>query len=148
MPVKKKKPAKKKPIKKATLKRPVKKAVRRKIVRTKVIRRKGARTKHVSHRAAPAAKARKTAAKKVAANVVGEITHYFPKVMAAVLKAKQPLSVDDTIKIKGHTTDFTQKITSMQIDHVVVTQVKKGAEIGLQVVSRVRKGDIVSKVTG
>ncbi len=77
--------------------------------------------------------------------IIGTITHYFPKVRAAVIKLKAPLSVGDTVKIKGHTTDFTQTISSMQIDHVSVSQAKKGQEIGLLVNSRARQHDIMIK---
>lgn len=78
--------------------------------------------------------------------LVGEITHYFPQVSAAVVKLQIPLSVGDTIKVKGHTTDFTQQVTSLQIDRVPVQSAKVGDEIGLQVKSRVRRGDIVTKL--
>jgi len=79
-------------------------------------------------------------------NVIGVITHYFPHVQAAVIKLKARLSAGETIKIKGHTTDFTQNIISMQIDHVPVNSAKTGQEIGLLVNSRVRQGDLVYKV--
>ncbi|RJP29212.1 MAG: translation elongation factor-like protein [Candidatus Omnitrophota bacterium] len=77
--------------------------------------------------------------------MLGVVTHYFPKVRAAVIKLKGLLSVGDKIRIKGHTTDFTQVVNSIQIDHVVVNQAKKGAEIGLLVNSRVRQHDAVTK---
>ena len=77
---------------------------------------------------------------------MGEITHFFPKVKAAVLKAKIPLSIGDNIWIKGHTTNFKQIVTSMQINRVPINNAKKGDEIGLLVVSRVRHGDIVYKL--
>ncbi|KPK96839.1 MAG: hypothetical protein AMJ95_12120 [Omnitrophica WOR_2 bacterium SM23_72] len=76
---------------------------------------------------------------------MGTVTHYFPHVRAAVIKLKTPLSVGDSVKIKGHTTDFTQKVTSIQIDHVPISSAKKGDEIGLLVDSRVRQHDIVYK---
>lgn len=79
-------------------------------------------------------------------NIIGKITHYFPHVKAAVIKLSAPLSVGDKIKIKGHTTDFTQVISSMQMDRVDITTAKSGQEIGLLVNSRVRQHDIVSKV--
>ncbi len=50
------------------------------------------------------------------------------------------------VKIKGHTTEFKQAVTSMQIDRVPIEQAKKGQEIGVQVDSRVRQHDIVYKV--
>lgn len=78
-------------------------------------------------------------------NIIGTVTHYFPKVRAAVIKLKGTLILGDTIKLKGHTTDFTQSVTSMQIDRVPINQAKKGQEIGLLVNSRVRQHDIVYK---
>jgi len=78
--------------------------------------------------------------------ILGIITHYFPHVQAAVIKLKAPLSVGDTIKIKGHTTDFTQRITSLQIDRVDINSAKPGQEIGILVNSRVRHNDIVTKL--
>lgn len=78
-------------------------------------------------------------------NIIGAVTHYFPKVRAAVIKLKAPLAIGDAVKIKGHTTDFTQNVTSMQIDRAPITSAKKGEEIGLLVDSRVRQRDIVYK---
>ena len=76
-------------------------------------------------------------------NVIGKVTHYFPHVRAAVIKLKAPLALGDKIKIKGHTTDFTQAVVSMQIDRVDIQGAKKGQEIGLLVNSRVRQHDEV-----
>jgi hypothetical protein len=78
--------------------------------------------------------------------LVGAINHYFPKVRAAVIKLKVPLSVGDTIRIKGHTSDFTESVNSIQIDRVPIDSAKKGQEIGLLVNSRVRQHDLVYKV--
>ncbi len=138
-PGKAKKALKKKPVRKSTLKKPVsKRAIQKPAVRR------------------PARKpARKAAAKKrplrklihigAGEKIIGEITHYFPKVRAGVIKLTEPLSVGDTIKIKGHTTDFTQKVTSLQIDRAPLSAAKKGDEIGLLVQNRVRRKDIVIK---
>ena len=78
---------------------------------------------------------------------VGEVTHYFPKVKAAaVLVLKDSVRVGDGIYIKGHTTDFKEKIASIQLDRVPIQEGKKGQEIGLLVKSRVRIGDSVYKL--
>jgi hypothetical protein len=84
--------------------------------------------------------------KKIKLNVIGTVTHYFPHVRAAVIKLKAPLSVGEIIKVKGHTTDFTQNVTSLQMDRDPIVTAKKGQEIGLQVDSRVRQHDLVYKV--
>ena len=81
--------------------------------------------------------------KKEKVTVLGIVTHYFPKVNAAVIKLKKPLSVGDTVIIKGSTTQFEQKIESMQMDHVSIQKAKKGDEIGLEVNDRVREHDLL-----
>ncbi|MFA4992605.1 MAG: hypothetical protein WC571_01410 [Candidatus Omnitrophota bacterium] len=122
------------------VKKTVQKTLKKKAKRVPKI---GRIKKKLSKRPKPAAK--KTL-KKQEGNLVGLITHYFPHVQAAVIKLKSPLTMGDTLKIKGHTTDLTQIITSMQIDRVDISSAKKGDEIGLQVSSRVRQGDKVYKV--
>jgi len=130
MPKKKKKsPLKKK-------RAPAKKKLIKKMVAKKKIVRKAA--KRVAKKGAP--KARKAAKKE---KIIGVVTHYFPKVRAAVIKLKVPLALGDTVKIKGHTTEFLQDVTSMQLDHVPIDVAKKGQEIGLLVDSRVRQHDMV-----
>jgi putative protease len=65
---------------------------------------------------------------------------------AAVTLFKDGLKVGDQIYLKGHTTDFKEKVQSMQLDHVPIQQGKKGQEIGLFVKSRVRIGDTVYRI--
>ncbi|MCM8797581.1 MAG: hypothetical protein NC923_06900 [Candidatus Omnitrophica bacterium] len=79
-------------------------------------------------------------------DIIGVVTHYFPKVRAAVIKLKTALALGQKIRIKGHTTDFTQTVSSIQIDHAPVTEAKNGQEIGLLVNSRVRQHDLVYRV--
>lgn len=80
---------------------------------------------------------------------VGVVTHYFPRVEAAVVKlTKGSLQQGDMIIIKGHTTDFQEKVDSLQLDHVSVTSASIGQEIGLKVKSKVREHDAVYRVVG
>ncbi|MDD3904981.1 MAG: hypothetical protein PHS46_00440 [Candidatus Omnitrophica bacterium] len=78
---------------------------------------------------------------------VGEITHYFPHVKAAALLIlKDSIKIGDEIYIKGHTSDFKEKIVSIQLDRAPIKEGRKGQEIGLLVKKRVRIGDSVYKV--
>lgn len=78
---------------------------------------------------------------------VGEVTHYFPHVKAAAVKIlKNSLKVGDAIYIKGHTTDFKEKVSSIQLDRVPIQEARKAQEIGLMVKSRVRIGDSVYRI--
>ncbi len=79
---------------------------------------------------------------------IGRITHYFAKVNVGILEmTKGELRIGDTIHVKGHTTDFYQKIKSMQVDHNSVESVKSGDLIGLEVENPVREKDLVFKVS-
>ena len=78
--------------------------------------------------------------------LIGKVTHYFTKIGVAVIDLEAPLVVGDTISIEGATTNFTQKIDSIQIEHKNVDKAKKGDSIGLKVKDRVRGGDNVYKV--
>jgi len=78
---------------------------------------------------------------------IGVATHYFPKVDAAVVKmTKGSLSIGDAIIIKGHTTDFKEKVDSIQLDHAPLTTASAGQEIGLKVKAKVREHDVVYKI--
>ena len=79
---------------------------------------------------------------------IGKITHYFLKINVGVLDiTKGHIQIGDTIHIKGHTTDYYQKIQSMQVEHVSVESAQEGMQVGLKVESSVREGDSVFKVT-
>jgi translation elongation factor EF-1alpha len=78
---------------------------------------------------------------------VGRITHFFSKIDVAVIELKAALSVGDTIAIKGPTTDFEQRVDSMQIEHANVQRAEPGQSIGLKVMQRVRETDMVYKKT-
>ncbi|MBN1405380.1 MAG: hypothetical protein JW946_02550 [Candidatus Omnitrophica bacterium] len=95
----------------------------------------------------PEKRRQKMADKEVKEVKIGEITHFFPHVNAAVVKLKSALTEGDTVHIKGHSTDFTEQVTSMQIDNKPIKAAKKGQEIGLLVKEKVRGGDLVYKET-
>jgi putative protease len=133
MPTKKKKSApKRKPSKKKKI---IKKTA-------KTIKKKKPALKKPAKKAAPKKAAK---AKPAERGAIGKITHFFPHVNAAVIALKAPLKVGDQIRVKGHTTNLTENVSSMQIDHKPINEAKKGDEIGLLVTSRVRAGDTVYK---
>jgi len=79
---------------------------------------------------------------------VGKITHFFSKINVGVLElTKADLKIGDTIHIKGNTTDFFQKVESMQVEHQPVESAKPGDEVGLKVENPIRENDIVYRVT-
>ena len=124
-------------MKKKKVKKPAKKTVKKVKKRTAVKK--------------PAVKAKKKKVTSIPAGAsleeVGVITHYFPKVDAAVVKlTKSGLSIGDKIVIKGHTPDFKEKVNSIQLDHEPIQNAEKNMEIGLKVKAKVREHDVVYKI--
>ncbi len=84
----------------------------------------------------------------MAEQLIGTVTHYFSKAQVAGIDiTDRGLHVGDTIHILGHTSDFTQVINSMQIEHAAVESVKIGDQIGLRVSEHAREHDKVYRIT-
>ena len=83
-----------------------------------------------------------------AAKKVGKVDHYYDKIGVAVVIVEGPISVGDELEFrdKDETPKFTQKVTSMQIEHEKVGKVKKGEDIGMKVDKEVKEGDLVYKL--
>ncbi len=82
-------------------------------------------------------------------DLIGTVTHYFGKAgVAAVEITHGQLRVGDQIRVLGHTSDFTQTIASMQIDHEPVEAASAGDLVGIKVAERARVRDHVYRVPG
>ena len=77
---------------------------------------------------------------------VGKVASYFTHVEAALIELEGDLRIGDTIHIKGHTTDFEQKVESMQIENESAEEAKAGDSIGVKIKERARRNDVVYKV--
>lgn len=75
---------------------------------------------------------------------IGRVEKYFGKIgVAAIRVTSGELKVGDTIKIKGHTTDFEQTVDSMQVEHASVQTAKPGDDVGIKVAQKVHEHDNV-----
>ena len=78
---------------------------------------------------------------------IGRVEDYFAHInVVAIEVTAEGIKVGDTLHFKGHTTDFTEKITSMQVDHKSVEEAPVGSDVGIKVKDRVRTHDHVFKV--
>ncbi|HSG75330.1 MAG TPA: EF-Tu/IF-2/RF-3 family GTPase [Burkholderiales bacterium] len=121
-----------KPARKAPVRRAAPKAARRKIVK----------------RRAP--EPRPAAAPEPAApgERIGVVTHFYGEPSVAIVKLETGmLRVGDTIHIRGHTTDFSQRVASLQVEHAPVNEVGPEDDFGVRVDQHVREHDVVYKVT-
>ena len=79
---------------------------------------------------------------------IGTVTHYYNHLhVAGVAITDGELHKGDTIHVKGNTSDFEQKVESMEIDNEAVEVAKLGDQIGLVVIEYTRKHDTIYKVT-
>jgi translation elongation factor EF-1alpha len=83
----------------------------------------------------------------MAEKLIGSVNHWFGRIGVAGIALTDKLAVGDRIHIQGHTTDFEQEITSMQIMHQDVSEAGPGDDVGVKVEFRARRGDRVYKVT-
>lgn len=79
---------------------------------------------------------------------VGEVVKFFAKPSVAAVKITgEGLSVGDTVKFTGHTTDFEDTIDSMEVNNEKIDTAVVGDYIGIKVSQRVRPGDEMYKIT-
>ena len=77
---------------------------------------------------------------------VGKITHYYDHIGVGVVQVSKGIKIGDKIHIKGKANDFTQEVTSMQVEHKQVDEAKKGDAVGMKVDQEAEENDVVSKV--
>ncbi len=79
---------------------------------------------------------------------IGKVTHYFGHLQVAVFEITDGiLNVGDTVRVMGHTTDFTQPIESMQVEHQTIQSARAGQSVGIRVKQHARQHDSVFKIT-
>jgi translation initiation factor IF-2 len=73
---------------------------------------------------------------------IGHVVHYYDHAGAGVISLSDgELRVGDTIHVRGHTTDFYQRVERLERDHEPVQVARVGEEVAVQVSQRVREGD-------
>jgi translation elongation factor EF-Tu-like GTPase len=79
---------------------------------------------------------------------IGTVIHYFKGPSVAVIRLTGgELALGDQVRIVGHTSDFTETIGSMEVNHQRVERAQTGDDVAVHVVARARPHDRVVKVT-
>ena len=96
---------------------------------------------------APASRSAQPAQPALLEERIGVVTHYYGHLCVAILRLESGmLRVGDMIHIRGHTTDFSQRVESLEVDHAPATEVGPNDDFGLKVDGHVREHDVVYKV--
>lgn len=78
---------------------------------------------------------------------VGVVVNFYAKPSVAAIKVTSgSIRKGDLLKYKGHTTDFTEEVISIEINNQPVEEAKADDLIGIKVKERVRENDKVYKV--
>ncbi len=79
---------------------------------------------------------------------IGKISHYFGHLGVAAMQLTGELQIGDRIHVMGHTTDFTQTVDSLEVNHQKVEKAGPGDDVAFKVPEKARTGDQVFKITG
>jgi hypothetical protein len=77
---------------------------------------------------------------------IGKVTHYYGHIGVAVLQLNENLKLGDRLHILGHTSDFIQRVNSIEVEHHPVVWVKPGDSVAIKVIEPVREHDAVYRV--
>ncbi len=78
---------------------------------------------------------------------VGVVVNFYTKPCVAAIKViNGSIRKGDMLKYKGHTTDFSEEITSMEIENQPAEEAEVGDLVGVEIRERVRERDKVYKV--
>lgn len=122
--------------------------VKKKVTRSKSASRKAKISRHKPVRKVAARqKTKKTAPKfPKKKTLIGKVSHYYTDLGVCVIDLKGDLKRGDKISIEGMTTSFSQKVQSIQIDHLPVGEARAGDAVGVKVAGRTREGDNVFRI--
>jgi len=74
---------------------------------------------------------------------IGQVNDFFARPVVAGIELTGTLKVGETVHIKGHTTDITMVVESMEVNNVKVQVAHARDQVGVKVTDRVRRGDRV-----
>ena len=77
---------------------------------------------------------------------IGKVTHYYNHIGVAVLALTDSLKLGDLIHIFGHSTDLTQRVSSMEVEHHSIVWVKPGDNVAVRVNQPVHVHDVVYRI--
>ncbi len=74
---------------------------------------------------------------------IGKVIHYYDKIGVAIVRLEAPLKAGDKVKFVRGDDSFEQIVESMQVEHAVLTEGKKGDEVGIKVNQPAKDGTLV-----
>jgi hypothetical protein len=76
-------------------------------------------------------------------SLVGVVDDFFSHVGVITFTVRAAFEVGDQIHVRGHTTDLTLRVTSMQEDHKPIQKASPKQGVGIKIDGKARRGDYV-----
>ncbi len=73
---------------------------------------------------------------------VAVVSHYYGHIGVAVLDVYGELHLGDYVLVQGHTSEFSQQVCSLELNHHKIQFAGPGMEVALKVDRPVRRGDV------
>ena len=77
---------------------------------------------------------------------IGRIIHFYPKAGVAIIELVSGARKGDRIIVRGSLTKLQQTIDSMEYEHTQVSVAKPGQSVGVKIIGRARKNDMVYRL--
>ena len=77
---------------------------------------------------------------------IGAVEHFYNAIGVAIVKLDDEVKIGDGLLFLGHTTDLTQVVCSIEIEHQKIVQAYPGGLVAIKVDEPVRVGDEVFKL--
>lgn len=79
--------------------------------------------------------------------LIAVVSHYYGHIGVAVLDVCGEIHIGDNILVQGHTTEFSQQVCSLELNHHKIQFAGPGMEVALKVNQPVRRGDRMYRVS-
>lgn len=77
---------------------------------------------------------------------LGRVIHYYDKAMVAIVRLTGGgIRVGDRVKFVHHDSEFSQPVTSMEVEHKQIKSAKKKEEVAIKVDQKTHEGALVYK---
>jgi len=77
---------------------------------------------------------------------IGRIIHFYPKASVAIIELVSSARKGDRIIVRGSMTKLQQTIDSMEYEHTQISTAEPGQSVGVKIIGKVRKNDVVYRL--
>ena len=77
------------------------------------------------------------------ARMIGKVVHFYDKIGVAIVDLEKPIKLGDTVVLMRGDKTSTQRVTSLQIEHMPVAAAMRGDVVGMKVDAEISEGTLV-----